>query len=43
MNKNSFYSLIINLATIGPLGKKLPAPGTFGSLFGLIWIFSFKC
>ena len=36
MNKNSIYSLIINLATIGPLGKKLPAPGTFGSLFGLI-------
>ena len=36
MNKNSIYSLIINLATIGPIGKKLPAPGTFGSLFGLI-------
>ena len=36
MNKNIIYNLIINLATIGPLGKKLPAPGTFGSLFGLI-------
>jgi len=28
--------LIICLATLGPIGKKLPAPGTFGSLAGLI-------
>jgi len=27
--------LIVGLATLGPIGKKLPAPGTFGSLTGL--------
>ena len=27
--------LFVGLATLGPLGKKLPAPGTFGSLVGL--------
>jgi len=27
--------LIVCVATLGPIGKKLPAPGTFGSLFGL--------
>jgi phosphatidylglycerophosphatase A len=32
--------LIVCLATLGPIGKKLPAPGTFGSLTGLAvyWI-----
>ncbi len=29
-------NLIIALATLGPIGAKLPAPGTFGSLFGLL-------
>lgn len=28
--------LIKNLSTLGPIGTKLPAPGTFGSLAGLI-------
>ena len=28
--------LILCLATLGPIGKKLPAPGTFGSLAGLL-------
>ena len=27
--------LFVGLATLGPVGKKLPAPGTFGSLVGL--------
>lgn len=27
--------LIVWVATLGPIGKKLPAPGTFGSLLGL--------
>ena len=27
--------LIVGLATLGPIGKKLPAPGTFGSLTAL--------
>ena len=27
--------LILALATLGPIGKKLPAPGTMGSLVGL--------
>jgi phosphatidylglycerophosphatase A len=29
--------LIINVATLGPLGRKLPAPGTWGSLAGLLY------
>jgi phosphatidylglycerophosphatase A len=28
--------LIKNLSTLGPIGKSLPAPGTFGSLAGLL-------
>ena len=28
--------IILFLATLGPIGTKLPAPGTFGSLAGLI-------
>ena len=27
--------LVLLLATLGPIGRKLPAPGTFGSLVGL--------
>lgn len=27
---------ILNLATLGPIGKKLPAPGTMGSIAGLL-------
>ena len=30
-------SLIVGLATLGPLGRKLPAPGSWGSLAGLLW------
>lgn len=29
--------LVIACATLGPLGKKLPAPGTWGSLAGLLY------
>lgn len=29
--------LVIGLATLGPLGAKLPAPGTWGSLAGLLY------
>lgn len=29
--------LIVPLATLGPLGKKLPAPGTWGSLAGVLY------
>ena len=28
--------LILFVATLGPIGRKLPAPGTFGSLAGLL-------
>lgn len=28
---------VINLATLGPLGRRLPAPGTWGSLAGLMY------
>jgi len=27
--------LIVNAATLGPIGKKLPAPGTMGSIMGI--------
>src|SRR5688572_3529153 len=30
-------SLVIGCATLGPLGQKLPAPGTWGSLAGLLY------
>tara|TARA_A100001037_G_scaffold286192_1_gene294357 strand:- start:109 stop:630 length:522 start_codon:yes stop_codon:yes gene_type:complete len=29
-------NLILAFATLGPIGVKLPAPGTFGSVFGLL-------
>ena len=31
--------MIVALATLGPLGKKLRAPGTWGSAMGLLWWF----
>jgi phosphatidylglycerophosphatase A len=35
--------LILFVATLGPIGRKLPAPGTFGSLAGLVvyWLLVF--
>lgn len=30
-------NLVINLATLGPIGKFRHAPGTWGSLAGIIW------
>jgi phosphatidylglycerophosphatase A len=33
--------LVVNLATLGPLGRKLPAPGTWGSLAGLLYFLLF--
>lgn len=30
-------SVIVGAATLGPLGRKLPAPGTWGSLAGLLF------
>lgn len=32
---------VLNLATLGPLGRKLPAPGTWGSLAGLLYAMLF--
>lgn len=29
--------LVVEVATLGPLGRKLPAPGTWGSLAGLLY------
>ncbi|HVS52302.1 MAG TPA: phosphatidylglycerophosphatase A [Opitutaceae bacterium] len=29
--------VVINCATLGPLGQKLPAPGTWGALAGLLY------
>lgn len=29
--------LVVAVATLGPLGRKLPAPGTWGSLAGLLY------
>ncbi|MDR1789874.1 MAG: phosphatidylglycerophosphatase A [Opitutaceae bacterium] len=28
---------VVSLATLGPLGRKLPAPGTWGALAGTAW------
>lgn len=28
---------IVNVATLGPLGRRMPAPGTWGSLAGLLY------
>lgn len=28
---------VVNVATLGPLGRRLPAPGTWGSLAGLLY------
>lgn len=30
-------ALVVNVATLGPLGRRLPAPGTWGSLAGLLY------
>ena len=30
-------SVVINLATLGPIGNIKPAPGTWGSLAGIVW------
>ena len=35
--------LVRNLATLGFIGKKLPAPGTFGSLLGTIFFLIILC
>lgn len=31
-------SVLVALATLGPIGRKLPAPGTWGSAVGLLWV-----
>ena len=31
-------SLVVGLATLGPIGRTLPAPGTWGSVAGLLWV-----
>lgn len=33
--------LVVGLATLGPLGKRLPAPGTWGSLAGVLYTLVF--
>ena len=30
-------SIVLNAATLGPVGKWNPAPGTLGALIGLVW------
>jgi phosphatidylglycerophosphatase A len=32
---------VIGVATLGPLGRRLPAPGTWGSLAGLLYFVAF--
>ena len=34
-------ALVVGLATLGPIGRRLPAPGTWGSFVGLgyFWVF----
>lgn len=31
--------LVLGLARLGPIGAKLPAPGTWGSAVGLLWVY----
>jgi len=33
--------LVVNIATLGPIGRKLKAPGTWGSLAGLLYFLLF--
>jgi phosphatidylglycerophosphatase A len=33
--------LVLNIATLGPIGRRLPAPGTWGSLAGLLYFLLF--
>lgn len=33
--------LVVNAATLGPLGRKLPAPGTWGSAAGVLYFLLF--
>ncbi len=35
MNKNLYKQFLINFATLGPIGRNLPAPGTFGSIIAV--------
>jgi phosphatidylglycerophosphatase A len=30
-------AVVLGCATLGPVGRRLPAPGTWGSLAGLLW------
>lgn len=32
--------LVLGLARLGPIGAGLPAPGTWGSAVGLLWVFA---
>ena len=34
-------ALVVGLATLGPLGRKLPAPGTWGSAAGVLYFLVF--
>src|ERR1700690_3781719 len=34
-------TLVLGIATLGPLGRQLPAPGTWGSLAGLLYFMVF--
>ena len=34
---------VLTLATLGPLGRRLPAPGTWGSVAGLLYFTVFFC
>jgi phosphatidylglycerophosphatase A len=34
-------SVVVGLATLGPLGRRLPAPGTWGSAAGLLYFLLF--
>jgi phosphatidylglycerophosphatase A len=38
-------AIVVGAARLGPLGRKLPAPGTWGSLAGLLYfaVFFYRC
>ncbi len=38
-NLTTFERFLAELSTLGPIGKKLPAPGTWGSLVGVVFYY----
>ena len=44
-SKSNAGGIVVGLATLGPIGRRLPAPGTWGSLAGILYfaVFFERC